>query len=398
MTTSTPTTPSSPGAEYDFSVVRGGPLRALRAKLGLGVEGGPALLRRCAALIAITWLPVTVGAIAEGLAFEGSAASDPLLRHFGVHARFLLSLPLLLIAEARMDRVFPALTRHFAASGLIGEQDLPAYRRLLQNAAHFRDSRWGALFVALSFAAVLLFAASPGHAGHDLSWASPHQPHGFAAAWYSFVSRPLFAGLLALWCWRLATGIRLLALLSRFPLRLAPSHPDRTGGLGFLEGIAPACVPLVLAVSVVLAGRWGHDVLYHGIHVDSLKPQVATFVAAMLLLFAGPLLLMAGPLRRFKRRALLQYGLLAGEQSRLVHEKWIAGRPVGDPPILSAPEIGPVADMAAIFDAVAGLRPAPIGLRLLLPIALAALLPILPVFAIEIPIRKLLQTLAGALL
>ena len=37
-------------------------------------------------MVAFAWLPVIVGALIAGQAFGGTA--DPLLRHFGVHARF----------------------------------------------------------------------------------------------------------------------------------------------------------------------------------------------------------------------------------------------------------------------------------------------------------------------
>jgi thiamine pyrophosphate-dependent acetolactate synthase large subunit-like protein len=47
---------------------------------------------------------------------------------------------------------------------------------------------------------------------------------------------------LALWCfflWR----------VPRQELRVVPTHPDRAGGLGFLEVVHVECTPLVLAIS-----------------------------------------------------------------------------------------------------------------------------------------------------
>ncbi len=82
--------------------------------------------------------------------------------------------------------------------------------------------------------------------------------------------------------------------ISKLDLRLVASHPDRVGGLGFLEGATVACAPVVLAISVVLAGRWAHEVLYHGVHVDSIKPLAIAFVITMLIAFNGPLLVPAG--------------------------------------------------------------------------------------------------------
>jgi hypothetical protein len=137
--------------------------------------------------------------------------------------------------------------------------------------------------------------------------------------------------------------------------------------------------------------------MYHGEHVQSLRLPVGVFVGLMAQLFAGPVTVMSGTLRAFKRRALMQYGKLAGKQGRLVHVKWIEGREVGEDPVLEAPELGPVADMHAIYEAVEKMRPAPIGLRLVAPIVAAASLPMVPVFAIETPLKELLGKIAGAL-
>jgi len=186
--------------------------------------------------------------------------------------------------------------------------------------------------------------------------------------------------------------------LSKLDLRLVASHPDGVGGLGFLEDMSIACAPLVLAVSVVIAGRWGHEVLYHGVHVESLRPLALLFVAMVVLGFNGPLLLIGRNLRAFKRRSLLEYSALIGSHGYLVHQKWIRNQDVGAPDILDAPELGPTVDISSIYEAVAKMRFAPIGKSSLLPTIVAALVPILLVFAIEIPIKEMLSSLVGALL
>jgi hypothetical protein len=176
------------------------------------------------------------------------------------------------------------------------------------------------------------------------------------------------------------------------------SHPDRVGGLGFLEGLAVACAPIVLAISVVLAGRWGHDVLYHGVHVDSLRPLAFAFLATMLTVFNGPLIVLGRNTRTFKRAKLLEYSALVGNHGHLVYRKWILKQDVGEPDILSAPELGPAVDISSIYESVAQMRFAPIGKASLISITAASLLPMLPVVAIEIPIKQMLGSLAGALL
>jgi hypothetical protein len=105
---------------------------------------------------------------------------------------------------------------------------------------------------------------------------------------------------------------------------------------------------VVLGIGSVLAAGWAHQVVYHGVHVSTLRWEMAAFVVVFLLVFMSPLLVFAGPLGRAKRQALLEYGALVGRHGRLVREKWIDGKPAQDAALLEAPELGPVADTAAI--------------------------------------------------
>jgi hypothetical protein len=385
----------------DFSLVRGGPLYGFRRAIGLIPKKGFGLAERAAAIVAITWVPIVAGAVLGGRAFEGQG-SDPLLRHFAIHARLLLSAPLLICAETLVEQIVPEILRQFVESGLVDEKALPHFRNLVVRAEHLRDSNWGLAFVLAAMVTAAVVGWSGGLSRDEMSWAAA--PGGsdsairFAAWWYNFVGRPVFSGLLAVWVWRLCVGWKLLAWISKLKLRLVPTHPDGVGGLGFLEEMSTAFAPLVLAVSVAVAGHWAHDVLYHGAHVRSLQLPAVVFVSLVFVVFLGPLSLFVRTLYSFRRRSLLKYSTLVGTQGRLVCEKWIHGRDVGDPAIFHAPEIGPVADTITLYGAVSRMRTVPLGKRSVIPLLAAALLPIVLVFAIEVPIKDVLMKLAGALL
>jgi hypothetical protein len=117
----------------------------------------------------------------------------------------------------------------------------------------------------------------------------------------------------------------------------------------------------------------------------------------VLLLGLSPLLALAGKLIRMRRRALLDYGALAGRHGRLVHRRWIRGETVRDDALLKAPELGPAADVRALYDAVSATRIAPIDRQTVTALLAAAVLPMVPVLAIEIPVADLLKMLARSL-
>lgn len=380
-----------------FSLIHGGPLYRFRRAVGLIPESGLGLAWRAVALVSLTWLPIMIGAIVQGEAFEGQG-SDPLIRHFGIHARLLVALPLLLLAEASFEKLVPFVVRQFIKTGIVGEEIQPQFRKLLADAARLRDSIWGVLLVLGVAALVASQAFAPQTLGDELAWATPDTgAPQFAVLWYLLVARPVFAVYLAIWFWRSMVGWVVLYKTSKLHLTLVPTHPDHSGGLEFLQAIGGASAPLAFALTVVVAGRWGHEVMYHGVKLQSLYPVAVGYALLIVLILLGPLLLMAGPLLALKRRSLIQYGDLVGQHGRLTHEKWIEGRDIGEAPILDAPEIGCLADAAMLFESVRKIRIVPLGPRAIAPVALAILIPLVAVASIQVPLKEILKKILSAL-
>ena len=125
---------------------------------------------------------------------------------------------------------------------------------------------------------------------------------------------------------------------------------------------------------------------------------MGAFVILALLLFLSPLIAFAPLIVKTKRKALLDYSSLVGRHGRLVRDRWIGGQLILDDALLDAPEIGPVADTGPLYDAVASMQVLLIGKATVVPLLLAAVLPLIPVLAIEIPITTILSALAKAVI
>lgn len=387
--------------ELSFSLVHGDPWFRFQRAIGLIPSSGLGILRRCMAVALVTWLPLAIWAMLWRRAFPGEVA-EPLLQHFGVHVRCLLAIPLRLVAEAAGDLLPRRLMPYFITSGLVQDDAKPHFLAVIKAAEQMRDSwiAWGGV-LGLTILAMLAGGYDSEHV-HEIVWANSEGGTqfslGFAGWWYLFVVRPIFTFLLLVWLWRLLVCVVLFWRISRLDLRLVPTHPDRIGGLGFLEDFPMIFSPVVFAMSAVIASRWGHDVLYHQAQVDSLKIPLAVFLFSMLIVFLAPLAFFSRSLRRLKNHSLLDYGALVGQHGRLVRRRWIAGEDIADAPLLQAAELGPVIDTVAMYEVVAGIRAVPIGKRSVLAIALPALVPMLPVWAIQIPIKEMLLKLLGALI
>src|SRR5262252_10037298 len=80
-----------------LSLVLGGPLYQLFIRSRLARPPLELLHRRIIALVLITWLPLAVLTLIEGNAMGG--VDVPFFKHLAVHVRFLIALPLLIVAE-----------------------------------------------------------------------------------------------------------------------------------------------------------------------------------------------------------------------------------------------------------------------------------------------------------
>jgi hypothetical protein len=201
-----------------------------------------------------------------------------------------------------------------------------------------------------------------------------------------------------MWIWRYVLVCIVTTRVLKLDLQLVPSHPDHAMGLGHFERIPRGFQAFIFAISAAVAAAWAHDALYHGVDVRSFTVPLIGFAAGMLIFMLVPLLLCFPRLKKAKRLALAGYSALVATHGRLVRDRWILGREIGDPPILDAPELGPVADTLTLYEAVRTTRPAPISKDTLIAILLPLAIPMVALAAIQLPIKQILMVLVKALL
>ncbi|MFM0339571.1 hypothetical protein [Paraburkholderia fungorum] len=381
----------------ELSLVRDDIGFRLQRRLGLIPANGMGTARRAIIFAAVTWLPLVIWALLTGRASAGS--DDGLLAHFGVHVRCLIAIPLLVIAEDLAQKSVPPFLRYFVVAGLVPTDKLPQFKALIASIVRLRN---GVLPWVLIFGAVLAW----GTAGavfarmEDVSWSNGNGDATgitFGGWWFILVIRPLFTALLLAWLWRACLLFVLLLKLAKFPLALVPTHPDRLGGLGFVERLAFMFSPVAFAISAVAAASFSHEVVYHGVHAMDIKGLLIATAVLISVVFLLPFIPLAIPLAKLKRAAILDYGSVVGHHGRLVHRRWVLGEEIGSPAILDAPELGPVADVQTMFDSVRHIKPFPVTKLGLIAIAAPAALPMLYVVAMQLPLQtvlvKVLKTL-----
>src|SRR5262245_27574483 len=113
-------------ATGEFSIVTGGPVYRFLARVMLTAPRALVVVRGAVLLGLIAWLPLLVLSIAGGLAI-GTRVAIPFVRDVGAHTRFLLAVPLLLVADLVVGPRLAAVVGRFRRSGLIAPTDEPAF-------------------------------------------------------------------------------------------------------------------------------------------------------------------------------------------------------------------------------------------------------------------------------
>jgi hypothetical protein len=354
--------------------------------------------RRLFFIIAITWLPIMVLSAMSGSLFYGEL---PFARDVETQVRFLVVLPLLIIAEWVVnDRLLP-IVRLFQERAIIRSEDTPKFRAAVEEALKARNS------VALELG-LLVLAFTVGHwvwqssiALGGTTWYAV--PEGgrlhltIAGSWFGFVSIPIAQFVILRWFLRLGIWSRFLWHVSRLDLCLLPTHGDRAGGLGFLGTTTYAFAPVLFAEGSLVAGISVNRILYQGETLASLEATAIALLGFFSLAVLGPLMFFGPQMLRVKRLSGYAYGTLATAYSAAFDRKWI-GSGGGKDDLLGTSDIQSLADLANSVAVVRDMRLVPFSIRDVIVLVIATASPLVPVVLMEIPLKEVLSRLVRVII
>lgn len=368
----------------NFSLVQGGPISRLRPISPLRPSGRALVAKRALAAVLFTWLPLLFLAALQNRAF--SDVTIPLLRDYATNVRYLIALPILIVAEMTVDPRIRQAVKHFVGSGLVDCVELPAFEDVILKGNRLRDSWWPtAILILLAFIPSFLFKGKELLASATSSWHVIRTTSGetlsLAGWWFATVSVPIYRFLMYRWIWIILMWAIFLRRVSSLRLNCVATHPDRAAGLGFLVETQRAFRSVAFAASAVVAGGLANQIIYQGKSLADLKFLIGVSMALILGVTFAPLLVLAPALHEYKRRALLNYGTLGVTYVRDFDLKWIRGR-VGTPEILlGTGDIQSLADLSNCFSVVKDMKYILVqkeflkglGLPILIPMAVLAL-------------------------
>ena len=382
---------------YDFSLVLGGPLYQLVRRAHLSGDALELLVRRVTVIPLFAWLPLFILSMVGGRAW-GDAVRVPFLTDIETHARFLLALPLLIVAELVVHQRMRPVARQFLERGLISERSRTRFDLAMASAGRLRNSVVAEVLLLAFVYLVGILYVWPRHIALNVpTWYAMPTGGGrhlsLAGWWFVCVSLPFFQFIFFRWYFRLFVWARFLWQVARCDLSLVPTHPDRAGGLGFLSLTVIAFAPVLLAHGVLLAGLIADRIFFHAAKLPDFKVEVAVVVAFLLLIVLAPLLFFTPHLGLARRVGLREYGTLAQRYVREFDDKWLRGGAPANAPLVGSADIQSLADMGNSFELVRSMRIVPFTRDAVLQLAVITLLPVVPLLLTMVSLEELLKQL-----
>jgi hypothetical protein len=126
------------GNAHDYSLVLGGPLFQLFRKSHLAGDDFGLINRRILVITGIAWLPLLL------LSTMGLLLGRPgrigFFTDIEVHARFLVALPVLILAESVVHARLTPVVRRFVERRIVPPRDVPRFDQAIASAVRLRNS------------------------------------------------------------------------------------------------------------------------------------------------------------------------------------------------------------------------------------------------------------------
>ena len=352
-----------------FSLFEGDLLNRIYVQLGLGTHRRFYLLRRSIVMVLLTWVPVAILAWRQHL-YELALSPINYFADFAAYVQFLVALPLFVAAERIVDVSTREAAEEFIRCGVIHPDDIPRVEEIHAIVERARKTWWSDAACVL-FAYVFSFAILVPEFGDNTlpSWHAQGDVHArsltAAGVWEFFIALPLLNYTWLRFIWKILIWCYYLYRITRLKLELYSTHPDLTGGLGFISETQGRFAVFILAYGLSnIAATVGYEivVLDYDLSIMPVWGPLVGFTIGAPLLFTLPLFMFTKQLFRTKRRALAAYRARISEQSRRAESYWQdSGKPHSAQEEIR--ELTELTTLGTLFQRIERMRVVPFDLR-----------------------------------
>lgn len=410
MATHLPSTRAVFPETVPFSLFEGDLVSRIFARLGMGTYQVRDLVKRSVLLIGITWVPLALLAIFSEVHWIQPPGQNFFL-DFAAYGQLLIGLPMFLLAERVIDGHTRNTVRSFLTTGVVQPGDAP---RLLQLSLHVKRlrRRLGPELICVGIGYLLTVSwvlpemYNDRDTWHAMGPIVQSQPFSWTGLRFLITQSPqplTWPGLLELgfvgplttywwvrWSWKIGIWSWYLYRLSRLRLNLVASHPDKTGGIGFLSDVQTKFGFVILAYGIsYVAPTIGYKLAFEGatMAVFSVWGYAVSFVIGAPLLFTIPLFMFTKQLYQAKTCAMKIFQERSMERALVFEEKWQKACSSGNYELMGSNELTGLKALDQVYVHIHAMRVVPFDLRSFLELvgsALGPMIPLLP-YLVDLP-------------
>ena len=343
-----------------------------------------------AIVLGFTW-------VAPGIlsALRGGATLRSFLTDYASMTRFLIIIPVLILAEAPLRERLNLVVHHFERF-LVRPEQVSKFHADWTACEKLRDSKLAqGLLILLTYGTAAFLGQYLSPQGNEfVSWwrgVGGFRAFSPAGTWTLFISYPILVYLGYLWLWRQLLWVRFLRTTTRYNLRLIAAHPDNLGGLGLLEASLRGQLPFSFCMGLGLAGAVANRIFHEGHKLIAFRHLPLLLIGAVLLVCVAPYFLFTSTLMRMRRHGMLSYGAFARAVGEQFEKKWLHRADSLDEDVLTVPDFSTTTDLYGVVSNINNIRVIPVGLVDLYALIIVALIPAIPIVIASIPFDTVLQ-------
>jgi hypothetical protein len=382
-----------------YSFLEGGLFRKAQKKFG--IENHQGFL--AVAGICFAWLPLVILTAIDGKLVTG--ATHTFLQDVAMHARILVAVPVLILIRRVIDIKTSAVTGYISESMLDADVrqklltvQLPWLRKLA-------CSSWTEvvllLIVASAVISVYHSGVYGGLQGVDSDWKFVGRPEenvlSLAGKWAVCISIPFFQFLLLQWLWRYMVWMMLLLHFSKLPLKLLPTHADRSGGLAIVMLAQQSLSFIFVAGSLVISGQLLVHLTNSPDNIMMVQRVAIGYILLSVFLLILPMLFFLGRLVRTKQLGLLRLSMLGTAMSKAFEQEWLNDKPVEQRIEAGLVDPSMAYDYSCMYDQLQQLRVLPVTIRDIISMVVGLALPFIPILFVYYSAAEVLQKILGFL-
>jgi hypothetical protein len=432
-----------PRTRTAFSLFEGDLVNRVFNRMGLHGRRGIDLLWRCLLVMTATWGVVAVAAFFV-TDVAGVPVSENFFEDFAAYMMLVIGLPLFVIAEPIVGAHTREAANYFLAAGVVPAADAPILETLHRRVERLRKSLLPELLCVVVAYGLAISTIWPKTSSVCPTWhTTPVTAHNTVnerketrqkqrdlckqlverqqkeqtaeklnetapsleeperipsrlnlAGWCEMlVALPILNYWWLRWIWKIGLWSWYLWRLSRMPLVLTPSHPDATGGLGFISDVQTKFGLVILAYGISnIASTVGYEigVEHASWSLYTVWCPLLIFVVGAPSLFTLPLFMFTKQLYRVKKRAREELYEKTGERARAFQTTW---EKTEDSSVLTA-NLLEWNQIRNLYEHIEKMRIVPFDLRSFAELVgqtVGSLIPLLAYLNFPEPLRKLLE-------